>query len=136
MAEQGERGEQLVREFFETLSTGDLEKLRPLFHEDASWTAMGTGIPGAGTHKGRDYIIDEFLAPVRGMFKEGDPKIEIKNVVGRGHLVGAETTAYGQFADGRDYRNNYCWMVEIKDDKIYALREYMDTHYISTLVGE
>lgn len=30
---------------------------------------MATGIPGAGEKKGRDVIIDQFLAPVRGLFE-------------------------------------------------------------------
>jgi hypothetical protein len=41
----------------------------------------------AGIPRGRDKIIDEFLAPVRGLF-------------------------------------------EIRDDRVFALREYMDTAYI------
>jgi ketosteroid isomerase-like protein len=45
--------EKLVRTFFETLSTGDLERVRPMLHEDATWTVMATGIPGAGEKKGR-----------------------------------------------------------------------------------
>ena len=66
MSNSEEKNEKLVRSFFETLSTGDLERSRPMLHEDATWTVMATGIPGAGQKKGRNVIIDEFLAPVRG----------------------------------------------------------------------
>src|SRR3954453_3024589 len=48
------RNEFLVRQFFETLSTGDLEALRPLIHENGSWEATSQSIPGAGITKGRD----------------------------------------------------------------------------------
>jgi uncharacterized protein len=72
-----EDNEKLVRTFFETLSTRDLERVRPMLHEDATWTVMATGIPGAGEKKGRKAIIDEFLAPVRGIFEDGDPKVSI-----------------------------------------------------------
>ncbi len=34
------------------------------------------------------------------------------------------------FSNGNEYRNRYAWIFEIRDDKIYALREYMDSHYI------
>ena len=77
MRDVEERNEELVRRFFETLSFGDLERLRPMLHEDATWTVMATGIPGAGEKKGRNVIIDEFLAPVRGVFEDGDPKVSI-----------------------------------------------------------
>ena len=52
MADGETRNEQLVREFFETLSTGDLEALRARLHPDGSWEAMGTTIPGAGVTTG------------------------------------------------------------------------------------
>ena len=34
------RNQDLVREFFATLSTGDLEALRQLLHPDGSWEVM------------------------------------------------------------------------------------------------
>lgn len=136
MADNAEANEQLVRTFFETLSAGDLEKVRPLLHPDATWSAMAQDIPGAGDHKGRDYIIDEFLAPVRGMFVPGDPKIEVKTVIGKGDLVAAETIGTGTLSNGKKYHNRYAWMIEIKDGKIFWLREYMDSHHVMTLVGD
>lgn len=134
MAEGESRNEQLVRSFFDTLSTGDLEKVRPLLHEQAVWTVMSTGIPGTGERKGRDVIIDDFLAPVRGMFVDGDPKVKIRTLISKGPLVAAETRALGRFKNGKQYDNQYAWMIEVRDDKVYSLHEYMDSYYISTLV--
>ena len=45
--------EDLVREFFATLSTDDLEALRKLLHPDGSWEVMSTAVPGAGLTEGR-----------------------------------------------------------------------------------
>ncbi len=134
MSEAENRSEQLVKTFFETLSTGDLERVRLLLHEQASWTPMGTGIPGAGGAKGRDAIIDEFLAPVRGMFVDGDPKVEMNNIFSKGPMVACETLGIGLLKNGKKYNNRYAWIIEIKDDKIFAVREYMDTYHITTLV--
>lgn len=128
-----EHNEKIVRRFFEALSTGDLEKVRPLFHEQASWKVMGTGIPGEGERKGRDVIIDEFLAPVRGMFVEGDPKVHIDRLVCQGPFVAVEGRGIGTFKDGRPYSNRYAYVLELKDDKVYNFREYMDTYYVSQL---
>jgi hypothetical protein len=93
MGELEEGNEKLVRTFFETLSTGDLERVRPMLHEDATWTVVATGIPRAGEKKGRKAIIDEFLAPVRGIFEDGDPKVSFVNLVSKGRLVAAEPAA-------------------------------------------
>jgi ketosteroid isomerase-like protein len=134
MGELEESNEKLVRTFFETLSMGDLERVRPMLHEDATWTVMATGIPGAGETKGRKAIIDEFLAPVRGIFEEGDPKVSIVNLVSKGRLVAAETRGVGRLKGGKPYKNSYSWMIEVEAGKIKALREYMDSYYVSTLM--
>lgn len=130
MAENESLAEQRVREFFETLSSGDLEALRPLIHADGSWEATSQSIPGAGITRGRDTIIDDFLAPVRGLFVAGDPKIEILRIFSKGPWVAAETEAHGMLANGKEYHNRYAWIIEIRDDLIYVLREYMDSAYI------
>ena len=54
--------EQLVLDFFRTLSTGELEAIRATLHPQATWRPMVEGVPGAGTHGPRDKIVDEFLA--------------------------------------------------------------------------
>lgn len=131
MTQGGETpNERLVRVFLETLSSGDLEALRPQMHVDCSWEATGTSIPGAGITRGRDKIIDELLAPVRGLFVPGDPKIKILRIFSKDEWVAAETEAHGQLANGKPYHNRYAWIFEIRDDKVFAVREYMDTGYI------
>ena len=127
--------ERVFLKFFETLSRGDLGKLRDLFHEDAIWQVQPKGIAGEGTHHGKKGIIDEFLAPVRGMFKPGDPKIDVTSIASKGSLVIGESTGRGTFMDGRTYDNLYVWALEIKDGKVYRLREYMDSYYIAKLQG-
>lgn len=133
MSDGESRNEQIVRAFFETLSSGDLERLRPLFHEQATWTGMASGIPGAGEKKGRKEIIDEFLAPVRGIFVDGDPKVLIELLILQGRYAAVEARGVGRFKNGKEYKNRYAFVIEIKDDKIFALREYMDSYYVSTL---
>src|SRR5690606_37978929 len=122
------RNERLVRTFFETLSSGDLEALRPQIHVDGSWEATGKSIPGAGITRGRDKIIDELLAPVRGLFVPGDPKVKILRIFGKDEWVAAECEAHGTLANGKPYDNRYAWIFEI--------REYMDTGYILQQLAE
>lgn len=124
------KNEQLVIRFFETLSRGDLEGVRALFHKQATWQAMARDIPGAGMHSGRDAIVDEFLTPIRGEFEPGDPKLTIKTIISKGPLVMSECKGTGRMKNGKEYSNDYCWVFEIKNDKVFAIREYMDTHYV------
>jgi ketosteroid isomerase-like protein len=125
--------ERLTLEFFATLGAGDLEGVRALLHEDATWTPMVKDIPGAGKHIGRKGIVDDFLMPIRGMFRPGDPKVLVDTLASNGSLVITETRGKGALADGRPYDNQYCWAFEFKDGKVFAIREYMDSLYVSRL---
>ena len=128
--------ERLVVDFFNTLSTSDFDRIREFFHEEATWEAMVKDIPGVGVHRGRKGIVDDFLKPIRGLFAPGDPKVTLTSLASKGSLVVAESTGSGHVADGRPYHNLYCWALEIKDGKIYRLREYMDSLYVSKLFQE
>lgn len=125
---------QLVRDFFARMSAGGPEAIRPLLHEEATWTVTAKSIPGSGSHHGHKGILEEFLGPFQGVFKEG-PVIEIRTIISQGDLVACETHGTGTFQDGRPYDNNYCWMIEVKDGKVYHLKEYMDSHYVMSLGG-
>lgn len=122
--------ERVVLKFLTTLSAGDLEGVRGMLHDDATWTPQVRDVPGAGVHRGPKGIVDDFLKPVRGLFRPGDPKILIDSVTSRGPLVMVETHSGGSLTDGRPYNNLYAWAVEVRDGKVYALREYFDSHYV------
>lgn len=126
--------EAVVRSFFETLSSGDLDAVGKLLHEQATWTIFAEGLPGAGTHEGREAIVEGFLRPVRGMFEPGDPKVVIENLVADRSWVAVEARGRGRFANGTPYRNTYAFFVEVEDGQVRAVREYMDSQLASTLL--
>ena len=127
--------ERLVLEFFTILSKGDLEGVRAMLHDDVTWIPQVRDIPGAGVHSGKKGVVDDFLAPVRGMFAPGDPKTTVDTIVSKGPLVLVESRGLGKLADGRTYENRYAWAVEVRDGKIFAIREYMDSFYVAKLFG-
>ena len=135
MVRADNENERLTLQFFETLSTGELERVRPLLHEEVTWIPQVRDIPGAGTYRGKKGVIDEFLAPVRGMFAPGDPKTTVLSIASKGPLVLVESQGLGKLADGRTYENRYAWAIEIRDEKIFAIREYMDSYYVAKLFG-
>jgi uncharacterized protein len=135
MVEATSEYERLYLEFLATLSSGDLEKIRATFHDDAVWQVQVKGIAGEGSHRGKHAIVDEFLAPVRGMFKPGDPKVTVSSMASKGAYVIGECVSRGTFADGRPYENLYVFALEFKDGKVYVLREYMDSFYVAKLQG-
>jgi uncharacterized protein len=124
--------EQLVIDFFATLSTGELERLRPFLTDASVWQPMVKDIPGAGEYQG-SAIIDDFLAPVRGLFNPGDPKVEVLAIMSDGDTVVAETIGAGGLPDGRRYENRYCWVFRLDAGKVARVHEYMDSHYVARL---
>lgn len=126
--------EQLVLDFFVVLSSGDLERLRGFYHANSVWEPKVKDIAGSGRHVGMA-IIDEFLAPVRGMFEPGDPKVHVENLFSSGNLVCVESRSTGRTMDGKVYDNDYCWVFKVSNGKIDEMREYMDSHYTAKLFG-
>ena len=128
MDETDERACDVVRRFFAALSDGDLEAMRPMLHPDATWEVM-RAVPGERMTIGREAIIDEFLAPVRGRFVAGDPKVTVHTLFASGDHVAAETQADGTMRDGSEYHNRYAWMIELEGSLVRSVHEYMDTAY-------
>lgn len=135
MVQAANAAEQVVLDFHATLNRNDLEGVRALLSEDASWIPQVRDIPGAGEYRGRDTIVDVFLAPIRGHFANGGPTNEILSIASGGALVMCETHGTGALADGTPYDNRYAWAFEVRDGKIAAIREYMDSHYVARLFG-
>lgn len=123
--------ETLVCEFFATLGTGDFARARTLLSPEATWTVMPAAVPGSGVHRGHAAIFDEFLIPLRAtLFEPDSMRGTMDSLLSKGSLVAAETRAFGRLKNGRDYHNRYVFVFEVVDNRIVAVREYMDSHYI------
>jgi ketosteroid isomerase-like protein len=120
----------VVRRFFNTLSTGDFDRIWEFFTADSTWTVndVANGFPA---QRGRA-IIDDFLQPVReGLFASGDPKIEVVRLNAEGNVVAAETIGRGALLNGNAYENHYAFVLEVDPEagKVLALKEYLDSDY-------
>ncbi len=135
MSQSNAQGEAIVKKFFELLNAEDLEGVRGLLTEDAAWLPQARDMPGAGEYRGRNIIVDEFLKPIRSLFKTGSPSNRILSMASNGSLVMVETHGTGHLQDGRPYDNRYAWAFELRGERIAVLREYLDSYYIVRLFG-
>lgn len=126
----GKQAEALVRAFFATLSTGDLDRVGQFFDDETVW-AVNNVAAGHPSQHGRDNIIEKLLRPVReGLFQPGDPKIEVRRVIDSGSgWLAAETVGRGTLKNSRAYHNGYAWMIRVEGGTIKYLKEFMDTAY-------
>src|SRR5215469_752211 len=120
----------VVRRFFQTLSSGEFDKIAEFFTEDSTWTVndVANGLPSQRDRA----IIDDFLQPVReGLFAPGDPKVEVIRMIAEGNTVAAETIGRGALLNGNAYENYYAFVLEVDPEAgtVLALKEYMDSDY-------
>src|ERR1700743_3380415 len=97
----------VVRRFFATLGTGDFAAVGEFFTDESVWQVndVARGLPA---QRGRKGIIDDFLQPIReGLFEPGDPKVEIRRLIGEADWVWAETSARRTLPHGQHDENEY-----------------------------
>jgi ketosteroid isomerase-like protein len=134
MFEPSNEAERTILAFFGALGSEDWEATRRLMTDDIVWSVMARGVPGAGEHHGPDAIF-AFIKPVRALFEPGSPVITLRSLVSSDKTVVMETHGGGQLKDGRTYDNHYVMSLDVRDGRVSALREYMDSYYVHQLLG-
>jgi len=125
----------VVRRFFAMLATGNLDAIGEFFTDETIWQVndVARGLPA---QRGRNAIISDFLRPIReGLFEPGDPKISIRRLIADGDWVVAETTAMGRLLNGRQYINEYVFVIQVVGDKFRYVREYLDSEYAHSVAA-
>src|SRR5262249_55576491 len=96
---------------------------------DATWTIAAGDLPISGHWEGRTAILDEFLARALSHYQAGSVSLEITGMVGEGDRVVLQWTSRARTRDGRPYENGCIGVFTVKEGRIQAVREYMDTLY-------
>jgi uncharacterized protein len=126
----------LVREFFAAMGRSDWDRLRSEFLTDgSSWTMMAPSMPGGPVLDSADAIIGFFSAGGE-VFAEGDgPDVTVTRIIADGEAAAVEAVGEGPLRNGNRYSNVYHFAVDTKDGKVVAVREYMDSHHVATVMG-
>jgi uncharacterized protein (TIGR02246 family) len=124
----------VLRRYVEAVQAGDMEGVRELFAEDATWTLHAGALPTSGTWTGRDTIIEGFLAEAMSHYAPGSVSLEITGMVAERDRVVLQWTSRARTREGRPYENGCIGVFTIRDGRIQDVREYMDTLYASEVV--
>ncbi|HTL42062.1 MAG TPA: nuclear transport factor 2 family protein [Pseudolysinimonas sp.] len=117
----------VVDRFFHALA-GE-SPLADIFHEEATWTVWGSS-PLAGTHRGRDAVLNGFHAEAGRLFDpEADGVLTVHRYIGVDDVVAAEFEYRTTTALNRAYHNHYVEVFEVRGDHVLRVREYMDTDH-------
>ena len=121
----------VLQRYVAAVQAGERELTREMFAEDATWTIRAGELPISGTWKGRDVIIDEFLAEAMSHYEPGTVRLEITGIVAEGDRAVLQWTTRARTREGRPYENGCIGVFTIRDGRIQDVREYMDTLYVS-----
>jgi uncharacterized protein len=123
----------VVERYVAAVEAGDGAEIRGSFAESATWRLFGD-MPMSGTWRGRDTIIDEFLAGALGHYEPGSIRLEITAIVADGERAVVEWTSRARTRRGEPYENFCVGVFTVRDGKIQAVREYMDTAYATRML--
>ena len=119
----------VLRRYVAAVQAGDMDVIREMFAEDATWTIRAGQLSISGTWKGRDVIIDEFLAEAMAHYEPGSVCLEITGVIAEQNQVVLQWTSRARTREGRPYENDCIGVFTVRDGRIHDVREYMDTLY-------
>lgn len=108
--------------------------VRAFFADDASWTIRAGALPMSGTWKGRDRIMNGFFATAMSHYDPGSVELEVTAMIAQDDQVVLQWTSRARTKDGRPYENGCIGVFTIRDGRIIAVREYMDTLYVSDVL--
>jgi ketosteroid isomerase-like protein len=125
-----EENKALVREYFRRMQAGE-PTVAEMMAEDITWWVPQSSELG-GTHRGKAAVlalmgkgVDLYQLPLR---------VEIEEMVAERDQVCVQLVVEAKTAAGLPYRNDYHFAFRIRDGKLAAVREYVDTKYASDLL--
>jgi ketosteroid isomerase-like protein len=124
-----EDNKQIATEFFSRFSANDIEGALDTMADDATWWIAGrpASTPVAGIQS-KTRIARIFYRMIE-QTTDG-LRMTVKNMTADGDRVALELESYGKLKNGRIYNQEYHTLMVIRDGKISAVREYLDTQHV------
>jgi ketosteroid isomerase-like protein len=122
---------QLVAEFMEVFSAGDVEGILGFLADSATWWVAGTMEGISGTKDKAAF--GQMLSAISESTRTGAIRLTPHAWTAEGDRVAVETESYTELKNGRVYNNLYHFLFEVRDGKIQSVREYLDTEHTSAI---
>lgn len=121
----------LVTSFWEAFSASKFDDALAMLSEDATWTVMGSTVL-SGKYTKPEFT--KLLGDVGGNAPKGIA-VTPKQLTAEDNRVSIEAESYAEISNGKTYQNIYHFMMECRDGKISAVREYLDTEHVTDVFG-
>jgi uncharacterized protein len=118
-----------VLEFFEQCSAGKVDLALEKLADDMAWIFMARASdwPFGQRHTKLEYK-KRFFEEGAALFPQG-LQFTVKNAIAEADHVAVEAESYGALANGKIYNNLYHYRLDLRNDKIQEIREYLDSGY-------
>lgn len=124
-----EENKHLAHQFIGRFTASDIAGALDLMTDDATWWIAGKPdqLPAAGL-----YNKEQIARLLYNMVSElpNGLKMTVKSLVAEGEKVAMEAESYGELRNGRVYNQEYHFLITIRDGRIKAVREYLDTQHV------
>jgi len=123
-----EQNKRLAAELFARFTASDIDGVLALMTDDVAWRIPGKPelTPFAGVYdKAR---LRKLFHRMLASLKDG-LKMTVTDSIAEGDRVAIEVESSGDLRNGRQYRQQYHFLITFRDGKITSVREYLDTHH-------
>jgi len=121
-----EQNKSIVNQAYSNFKSGDINSLLGLMADDVAWTLpQMDGVPFAGARTGRE-AVGEFFATIDS--SQETLRFDPRQLIAEGDTV----VALGNYqwkvkSNSREFGGDFAHVFTIRDGKIVAFNEYMDT---------
>ena len=120
-----EQNKKVASELFARFTASDIAGVMATMTDDATWLIPGKpdASPAAGLYTKEK--ISGLFHTMLGRLKSG-LKMTVKSAIAEGDKVALEVESQGELTNSRIYDQRYHFLIEFRDGKICAVREYLE----------
>jgi uncharacterized protein len=128
MTSTTERNRATITSIFEAMSRGETRPFGEALADDFTWRMTGT-TAWSGTYAGKADV-QRMLGALRQQWATRYKSTPSRILADGDHVV-VETRGDVVTKAGKHYNNTYCFVIQMRDDKMVDLTEYFDTELVT-----
>lgn len=99
--------------------------------DDVEWRIIGT-TSWSGLYRGKTQVLRDLLGPLRERLGGSNVCVPTRILVD-GEIAVVQARGENRTADGKDYRNDYCFVIRMEHGRMKTIEEYSDTELMGVL---
>ena len=126
-----EDNKNVVRSYFKAVEAGDLNQLALMTTDDFTfWVAPTTIVSGTYSKEKWLQLVSGLLADMAGPMTQTPNELTAED-----DRVSVTAVGVIPFKSGKVYSSHYHYLFFLRDGKISAMKEYLDTYHVGEIFG-